>query len=180
MVLNVAVHAGGEEMVFYPAQKEARWEDVVDSNLAAHQIVKDALVVLDRHPAGSEEAEAAIATVIATVRSHARDEEDDELPQLRAKVGDEAMVELGRAFIAAQRKAPTRSHSHAPSNPIVAAPAALVDKLRDKSGKRDEAAATDASRRLDARPKSWSTPSQAWASPRRTCWSRRRPGSSPL
>jgi len=150
MILNVAVHAGGEEQVFYPAQTEAGWSDVVEANLAAHQVVKDALVVLDRHDAGTPEAEAAIAEIIATVRAHAADEELDELPQLRAKVGDAEMVELGRAFMAAQAKAPTRPHPHAPSNPIVAAPAALLDKLRDKSGKRDAMVATDASGLLDA------------------------------
>lgn len=150
MILNVAVHAGGEEQVFYPAQTEAGWSDVVDSNLVAHQVVKDALAVLDRHDLGTPEAEAAVAEVIATVRAHAADEELDELSQLRAEVGDARMLELGRAFMAAQAKTPTRSHPHAPSNPIVAAPAAFLDKLRDTSGKRDAVTATDASGLLDA------------------------------
>lgn len=39
------------------------------SNFDAHQIVKNALVVLDRETADTPEAEKAIATVIATVRA---------------------------------------------------------------------------------------------------------------
>ncbi len=149
VILNVAVHAGAEEQVFYPALRNAGDGDTAEQDLAEHQVVKDALVVLGRHDAGTPEGEEAMATVIDAVRHHLVGEEQDQLPRLRQAVGDARMVELGRMFVAAGRKAPTRSHPHSPSNPILAVPAGLVDKLRDKTSGRADEAATDASGLLD-------------------------------
>jgi acetyl esterase len=145
VITNVAVHAGAEEQVFYPALTNVGYKEEAEADLAQHQIVKDALIVLDRHEAGTPEAEEALRTVIDTIRQHAVEEENGQLPRLRDKVGDAEMVDLGLSFVAAERNAPTRSHPHSPSKPVLAVPAAMVDNLRDKAKGRDEEAATDAS-----------------------------------
>jgi hypothetical protein len=75
VLLNVSLHAGAEEQVFYPALDDAGDEAGAEANVAAHQPVKEALGVIDRHPAG--------------------DEEDAQLPWLRERLGDGGMVELG-------------------------------------------------------------------------------------
>ncbi len=75
------------------------------------------------------------------------------LPAFRDKVGAEKMLELGKQFLAAKRKAPTRAHPHAPdkgaAEKIAGALAAPMDKLRDKRSGKKEALATDASGILD-------------------------------
>jgi acetyl esterase/lipase len=124
--------------------------DVVKEALDEHRTMKDALVVLDRGEPGDTKFEDALRTLIAEVRHHIPEEESEHLPRLREAVGDEQMAELGKAFLKAELHAPTRPHPHSPSNPVVATPAALVDKVRDKVSDRDDAAAIDASGLLEA------------------------------
>jgi acetyl esterase/lipase len=151
VIFNLAIHAGAEEQRIYPAMKKAFDDDgdSVDEALDEHQSMKDALVVLDRGEPGEAEFEDALRTLMAEVRHHIPEEEGNHLPRLRQAVGDERMAELGKDFLKAELHAPTRPHPHSSSNPVVAAPAALVDKLRDKRSDRDESAAIDASGLLD-------------------------------
>ncbi|CAN5790382.1 hypothetical protein BH23ACT1_BH23ACT1_08740 [soil metagenome] len=152
VIFNLAIHAGAEEQRIYPAMKdafEADGKDVVAEALDEHQTMKDALVVLDSGEPGEAEFEDALRTLMAEVRRHIPEEEGDHLPRLREAVGDERMAELGKAFLTAELHAPTRPHPHSPSNSLVAAPAALVDKVRDKFSDRDDSAAIDASGLLD-------------------------------
>jgi acetyl esterase/lipase len=149
LIFNLSIHAGAEEQLVYPAMREAFGDEPVDEARDDHQAMKDALVILDRGEPGEPEFEEALGRLIAEVRHHAPEEERDLLPRLRQAVGDARMVELGKEFLTKEKSAPTRPHPHSPSSPIVAAPAALVDQMRDKIGDRD-AAATDASGMLDA------------------------------
>lgn len=151
VIQNVAIHAGAEELVFYPALEDnvPDGAEIRKDDLAAHQPIKDALVVLDHADPDSTEAAEALQVVIDGVRSHARDEEDDQLVRLREAVGDDTMVELGESFRDHAAKAPTRAHPHTPTNAVTATGAGLVDKVRDKVQDRDMVGATDASGLLD-------------------------------
>ena len=153
IAFELALHAFAEETVLYPAWLET---DMVDANHDArgeHGEIKDLLVTLQRGEPGEQEFEQALTELMRVVRHHVQDEEQQELPQFRAKVGAARMAELGRQFLAAKRAAPTAPHPHAPDEgrveKVVAALSRPVDQVRAALSGRDKELATDASGLLD-------------------------------
>lgn len=142
LVKALSRHAVAEEQVVYPALRAAEGGDLLaDHAIDEHQVVKDALNRVDGGKPDDENVASSLTTVMEEVRLHANREEAELLPALRAAVGDERMVELGRAYVEARDKAPTRPHPHAPNTPpgnvVAGAVAAPVDKVRDKLTGRD-------------------------------------------
>lgn len=150
---ELALHAFAEETVLYPAFVEAGMEDDSAEGRDEHADMKRQLVVLDRTEPGEPEFEEALTALIADVRHHAPEEETEMLPAFRERVGAEKMAALGKEFLAAKRKAPTRAHPKAPdagiAEKLAGALAAPLDKLRDRSSGKKEGLATDASGLLD-------------------------------
>jgi len=150
---ELALHATAEEVVLYPELVKHGMQEDSDEARGEHQVMKDALVVLDRTEPGEPEFEEALTTLIAEVRHHVPEEEQDMLPGIRAKVGAERMAELGEEFLAAKRKAPTHAHPSAPSigvrEKVAGVLAKPLDKARDKASGRGKRLATDASGLLD-------------------------------
>lgn len=142
IVKALSQHAVAEEQVVYPALREAEGGDLLaDHAIDEHQVVKEALNRLDGGDPDDEGFQSSLTTVMEEVRLHANREEAELLPQLREAVGEERMVELGRAYVDARDSAPTRAHPHAPNTPpgnvVAGAVAAPVDKVRDKLTGRD-------------------------------------------
>jgi hemerythrin superfamily protein len=130
-------HAVAEEQVLYPALRAAEGGDqLADHAIQEHQVVKDALSRVQRGDPDDEGFGSSLTTVMEEVRLHANQEEAELLPLLREVVGEERMAELGRDYVAARDKAPTRPHPHAPNTPpgnvVAGAVAAPLDKVRDK------------------------------------------------
>ena len=146
---ELALHAFAEETVLYPLWDELGMSDEKADAQSEHQKLKELLVVLDKSEPGEAAFEDALRELIAETRHHVQDEESDELPQFREKVGAERMAELGKEFLAAKRKAPTAPHPHAPSEGAAEKVAGALAKPLDQvkaaaSGKKKELA-TDAS-----------------------------------
>jgi acetyl esterase/lipase len=150
---ELALHAFAEETVLYPLWLELGMEPENKDARQEHQRIKELLVTLDGGDPGEPDFEQAVTELIDLTRHHVQDEECEELPQFREKVGAERMGELGKEFLAAKRKAPTRAHPKAPdaglAEKVAGALAAPLDKLRDKSSGKKEGLATDASGLLD-------------------------------
>ncbi|MGI8536031.1 MAG: alpha/beta hydrolase fold domain-containing protein [Mycobacteriales bacterium] len=150
---ELALHAFAEETVLYPLWLELGMEAENEDARQEHQKLKELLVTPDKNEPGEPEFEQALTELIAQTRHHVQDEEQDELPQFREKVGAERMAELGKEFLAAKRKAPTAAHPHAPDGggkeKLLGALTKPLDQLKAKSsGKKDELA-TDGSGILD-------------------------------
>jgi acetyl esterase len=150
---ELALHAFAEETVLYPIWKEVGMEDANHDATGEHQEIKELLLTLDRNQPGEPDFEQALSQLISLVRHHVDDEEHQELPEFRQKAGAERMAQLGKEFLAAKRKAPTRPHPKAPGGglkeKLAGALAAPLDKARDKGSGRQEHLATDASGLLD-------------------------------
>jgi acetyl esterase len=150
---ELTAHAFAEETVLYPVWLEVGMGDANHDARQEHQSMKDLLLLLDHSEPGQPEFEEALARLITQVRHHVGDEELVELPAFRAKAGPDRMAQLGREFLAAKRKAPTRPHPNAPDSgtaeKLAGALAMPVDKLRDAASGRRYELATDASGLLD-------------------------------
>jgi acetyl esterase len=150
---ELTAHTFAEETVLYPVWLEAGMGDANHDARREHQGVKDRLLALDHSEPGQPEFEEALARLIAEVRHHVAGEEQLELPEFRRKAGPEMMARLGREFLAAKHRAPTRPHPNAPdggtAEKVAGALAMPVDKLRDAASGRKYELATDASGLLD-------------------------------
>lgn len=150
---ELSLHAFAEETVMYPIWRELGMDEFDDDAREEHGDIKELLVTLGRTEPGEAEFEDALAELISVTRHHVEDEEQEELPAFRAKVGAERMAELGKEFLAAKRQAPPAPHPHAPDEgrieKLVGAVAKPVDAAKAAVTGKKKRLATDASGLLD-------------------------------
>ena len=138
VVKELSVHAVVEEQILYPALRKELGEGdaLAEHAIDEHQQVKEILAALEKQGADGPETPALLAELMANVREHVREEENQVFPALRASVSAEALAAMAQAIHSAKKAAPTRPHPHAPNTPpgnvIAGAPTALLDKARDK------------------------------------------------
>lgn len=76
-----------------------------------------------------------VRELIADIRHHLKDEENDLLPRLRDACDATELRELGAKFARAKKMAPTRPHPAAtyrpPANKILGPDVGLIDRVRD-------------------------------------------------
>jgi acetyl esterase len=127
--------------------------DLVGRSRQTRQRIKEAAAEIDRSKPGNLDFEEALSHLIADVRRQAAEQEGTLLPALRTAVGAQRMAELGAQFTAAKHRAPTHPHPQAPNTArggrMLGGPAALLDRLRDRTSGRRGWVATDASGLLE-------------------------------
>lgn len=150
---GLALHAFAEETVLYPAWLELGMQAENADARGEHDQMKKLLVTLDKGDPGQPEFEQALAQLMRVVRHHVQDEEGQELPEFRNKVGAARIAELGKEFLAAKRQAPTGPHPSAPDGggmeKLVGALAKPLDQLKATVTGKKKRLATDASGLLD-------------------------------
>jgi hypothetical protein len=110
-------------------------DDAVQHDIEEHQQLEEAMKALE----GVDSAEAgfldALSRLEAILRDHVSDEEQEQFPQLRAKIPHEQLVEMGKKVETAKKAAPTRPHPGAPHSALfhktVGPGVGMVDRLRD-------------------------------------------------
>ncbi|WP_134731095.1 hemerythrin domain-containing protein [Amycolatopsis nivea] len=137
VIAELVRHSVAEEQLMYPAARKHldNGDEIADHEIEEHAEAEKVMKRLERKNPGEPEYEELLGKLIADVRHHIRDEENDLLPRLREACSAEELDQLGERVLAAKKIAPTRPHPHAPSKPpanLVLAPgAAFVDKIRD-------------------------------------------------
>jgi hemerythrin superfamily protein len=148
IIRELSVHAAIEEMLFYPAIRQAvddgngdidDIDDMVLESLEEHHIVKWVLSELDGMSAENERFDAKVTVLMENVRHHVEEEEGDLFPQVRKLLGKQRLAELGDAMAKAKKSVPTHPHPRSPDEPpgnlVAGAGAALVDKALDTGRK---------------------------------------------
>jgi hemerythrin superfamily protein len=143
IVRELSIHAAIEEMLFYPAIREAaengKLDEMVLESLEEHHIVKWVLAELEKMPADHERFDAKVTVLIENVRHHVKEEENELFPQLNKLLGRGRLDELGDAMTKAKKTVPTRPHPRSPDEPplniAAGTGAALVDKAIDAGRK---------------------------------------------
>ncbi|MFC9324186.1 hemerythrin domain-containing protein [Kitasatospora sp. NPDC057015] len=134
----LAVHETAEEMVLRPVARriagsleaEARDEEEAEAN--------EALAELERLDVDSIEFGAKLIAFQQAVEEHARHEELEGFPVIRARCAPEERCAMGRRLRAAERIAPTRAHPHLAGSAAAGWTAgpfvSLLDHARDAFG----------------------------------------------
>lgn len=118
LVSTLVKHAEIEELVFYPAiREELDLTDDVDESLEEHHAAELLMAELEKLPADAERYDAKITVLKENVLHHIEEEETDLFVQVRDKLDDERLRELGRAMEQAWNIAPSRPHPVSPDTP---------------------------------------------------------------
>ncbi|KAI9219324.1 hypothetical protein BC828DRAFT_349486 [Blastocladiella britannica] len=132
LIREIVQHSSAEELTVYAAIEEHEGKEVADKLRSDHQTVRNQLYQLQSMRTTSPQHASLLSQVMTELRSHAREEEESDLPMLRAKIGDANMVTLGHKFSGAKKMAPTNPHPSAPIKPIAEAIAGMFTKPIDK------------------------------------------------
>jgi len=133
----IVQHSIAEEQLLYPviARALADGDAQVDEARDQHRSIERMLEALEQLEAQDVAFGETVRALMLEVIPHAREEEEDLFPALRAAIGDEEMRALGAKVEGAKKMAPTRPHPLVPNTPAMrtlAAPAAAVaDRVRD-------------------------------------------------
>lgn len=145
VIHDLSVHAGIEEMIFYPSVREAlpQGDGLVDESLHEHQEAKELLARLDDMDGDDPALDTTMRELMNEIRHHVQEEETEILPALQQRLDTDLLEQMGREMEDAKSRAPTRPHPMAPNTPPankVAGPgAAIVDRIRDTLQDRPEA-----------------------------------------
>lgn len=138
VITDLSVHAGIEEVAFYPTVREALpdMEDEIEDDLEEHKEAKEILSDIQGMDPDDAEFDAKFRELIQDVRHHVDDEENELFPRVRQALADDELRELGSHMQDLMGKVPTNPHPHAPQEPPanqVAGPmAGALDRLRDR------------------------------------------------
>jgi hemerythrin superfamily protein len=138
VIAELVRHSVAEEEYMYPAAREALadGDKIADHEIEEHAEAEKLMKSLDGVDPNDPKFDELLSKLIADVRHHVEDEENDLLPKLQKACSQEQLDELGDKVVKAKEKAPTRPHPSAPDKPpankLLAPGAGLVDRMRDR------------------------------------------------
>ena len=138
VIAEVMRHAVAEEMFVYPAVEEhmPNGKEEVEHDKKEHDEIVDQMKQLEDLDAADPAFMESVRDLERMLRHHAKDEETEQFPQLRAHIPREKLIDLGRKVENAKKVAPTRPHPHAPHSELfhksVGPGVGMIDRLRDK------------------------------------------------
>jgi hemerythrin superfamily protein len=118
VITELVRHSVAEEMHVYPVMRELlpEGEQAVEHDTDEHKEIERTLKELEGTEAADPRFAQLVESLSSTLEDHIRDEEADQFPQLRARVPQERLVEIGEKVEAAKQAAPTRPHPNAPNS----------------------------------------------------------------
>lgn len=137
MIRELSVHAAIEEPFLYPfIRDEVNGGDrLAQEGIEEHQEAKNILADLEDRKPTDPDFDARVRELIADVRHHVEEEEQEFFPALRTAATPEQLGDLGERLSTAKSAAPTRPHPGAPNTPpgnLAAGPVAgAVDRAKD-------------------------------------------------
>jgi len=137
VVAELVRHSVAEEMYMYPAAREhlPNGDETADHEIEEHAEAEKVMKQLDGVAATDPKFDELLSTLMADVRHHIEEEENDLLPKLQRACSADQLRDLGRKVLDAKTVAPTRPHPMAPDTPpankLLAPGTGLVDRMRD-------------------------------------------------
>lgn len=137
VIHELAVHGEVEELVFYPRLRQAvpDGNELAEEAVHEHVEMKETLNALDGMTADEDGFDKRMGELIAEVRHHVQEEENDIFSKIRDAVSDDELRTMGERMQRAKSMVPTRPHPNAPTGPAgkaaAGAPVALMDRVRD-------------------------------------------------
>jgi hemerythrin superfamily protein len=137
VIAELVRHSVAEEMYVYPAMRQhlPDGDAAVEHDIQEHQQLEEAMRDLEHLDDVDSRFLETLARLESVLRDHVQDEEEEQFPELRARVPHEQLVEMAQKVLRAKQIAPTRPHPHSPHSQLfhkLAGPGVgLVDRLRD-------------------------------------------------
>ncbi|SEU25613.1 hemerythrin domain-containing protein [Nonomuraea wenchangensis] len=137
VVIELVRHSVAEEQYLYPAVREhvPGGDELADYEIAEHAAAERTMHDLEHLEPGDDRFWPELDRLMAEVRHHLREEEDELFPRLREACDQAQLEELGAKVERAKKTAPTRPHPYAPDTPpgnrLLMPGAGLVDRIRD-------------------------------------------------
>jgi hemerythrin superfamily protein len=137
----LAVHETAEEMAVYPSLRSLGDDGkaVVEARTSEEDKAKKVLAKLEGMDKSSAEFTREFPAFQADVKSHAASEEAEVFP-LILRTDQKGRAEMAKAFLLAEKMAPTHAHRMAPEsatgNMLMGPFVAMIDKVRDAIGNR--------------------------------------------
>jgi hypothetical protein len=131
-------HAFAEEAVLWPVIRRVvpDGQELTLRVELEHQEINELVTRLEALKPGSPEHRQVLDRVVDLLQADVRDEEDELLPSLQAKLSSAQLRMLGVAWEAVRRVAPTRAHPivarRPPGNVLAALPLSVLDRSRDR------------------------------------------------
>ncbi len=131
----LAVHETAEEMVLRPVSSKDAGSEIAGARNEEEREAARTLTVLEMMDVSSAEFDRDFAAFERAVLDHARREEKDEFPLVRARENPGALLAMGRTLRAVEKMAPTHPHPSTAGSPAaqwaVGPFASLVDRTLD-------------------------------------------------
>lgn len=108
VVKELSIHAHIEEVVWYPATKEAQeeGEELVREALQEHAEAKEALRKLSALEPDDPQFDSVMTQLVKDVRHHVEEEENDMFPKVSEVLSSQELSELGERLQEAKKDAP--------------------------------------------------------------------------
>ena len=138
LIAELVRHSVAEEMFVYPAMRKhlPDGDAAVEHDTQEHKELEATMKQLEAVDASEPRFLELMGELETVLRDHVSDEENEQFPQLRARIPREELVQMAAKVEAAKKVAPTRPHPMAPNNQVfhklVGPGVGLVDRLRDK------------------------------------------------
>jgi hypothetical protein len=138
LIAELVRHSVAEELWVYPAMRRhvPDGDSAVDHDVEEHKELEVLLKRLEALQPEDEQFLVLVRRLEQVLADHVADEEQGQLPQLRAAVPREELVLMAERVEAVKKVAPTRAHPGAPNSALFHALAGpgvgLVDRLRDR------------------------------------------------
>lgn len=130
-------HAFAEESVLWPLMRSLLpdGQDLTLQVEREHQEVNELVTALEGMPLDDPARDPLLSALTDVLREDVRDEEDELLPRLQARLSPRRLRAAGLAWEIVRRTAPTRAHPvvarRPPGNVIAALPLSAIDRVRD-------------------------------------------------
>ncbi|MGE2712907.1 hemerythrin domain-containing protein [Mycolicibacterium litorale] len=137
VIAGIVRHAVAEEEYVYPTARSVipNGDEIAEHEIEEHSEAEETMKAIEKAGTEGSGYDDLVRKLIADIRHHIKDEEEDLLAALRDACPPEQLHELSEKFQRAKSMAPTRPHPLAPDRPpanrILAPGAGLVDRLRD-------------------------------------------------
>jgi hemerythrin superfamily protein len=135
VTIELVRHSVAEEVLVYPKVDDKVSKEEADHAREEHAEAEETLARLEKLDADDPSFDDELATLMAEIRHHIEDEEDEMFAHMREVIDEEELRTLGERVEAFKKAAPTRPHPNVPNEALprtAAGPAAsMFDRMRD-------------------------------------------------
>jgi hemerythrin superfamily protein len=138
VITELVRHSVAEEMYVYPVIQDTfpDGKKVVEHDIEEHKELERTMKELEGVQADDPRFTELVTELRRLLHHHATDEENEQFPELRARVPREKLVQMREQVDTAKKVAPTRPHPGSPNNQVfhklVGPGVGLMDRVRDK------------------------------------------------